>query len=280
MCHIDRSENPGAVKDVIYRRVEKKTDRKKIVVQMFSEFKAAATGRDKNDVDSEALYKLFKNELGVPAQNIYRSRGRKREEVREILNQGKREKFQSCDLIFLIFLVHKDKGHGELLKFYNGSMSLFDIFDIMKDIKTPKVFLIQSDDEKLVPTSVKSVPVPSKPDQWDPGKLPQNSVLLMSTIPLKLAQYTSGDHFADIERGTRESDLPSQDQCSFLVRIILEVIKNANSKDDDLWSLTTKMDTKMMEICEAFNKNSMFETHPLPFLFREQNLTSPLFFEM
>lgn len=268
------------MKDTIYRRVEKKTDKKKIFVQMFSEFKAAAPGRDKNDVDGEALYKLFKNDLGVPDQNIYRNRGRKRKEVREILDKLKKEKFPSCDLIFLIFLVHKDKGHGELLKFYDGSMSLFEIFDIMKDIKTPKVFLIQSDDEKLVPTPVKAGPIPSKPDQWDPGRLPQNSMLLMSTTPLRLAQYTSGDHFANIEHGTQESDLPSQDQCSFLVRIILEVVKNANLQDDDLWSLTTKMDTMMMKVCEAFNKNSMFETHPLPFLFREQNLESPLFFEM
>lgn len=257
------------------------TRQPRVLVKMFSAFKqnqrkGTNLGRPRQDVDGDALYKFFTNTLQIRTGSVQHQRERK---LREVISTLKRLTDASVaadyDLIVIVFLMCKGNESGETVNCYDEPLPLKTIFDTVKNMTTPKLFLIQSDDMRLIPClPTKANTVPSQPDNWNPGMLPNESIMIMSTIPQQLAQYQNGH---DYNYGILDPPTDT-DKCSFLVRVFMEVLGNRDFEDKDFDTQAIEIDTRMQEIVSRFNGTPLFQTRPLPFLFRERNLSGQIYF--
>lgn len=247
-------------------------DRRTVLVKMFSMFKKAYrryNDQANQDVDGDALSKLFSRFQTVDVQH---ERGRKMEEVEEYLKELQTTA-KSYEFIILVFLLHGNKDCGLQLDFFDEPMPLYTVFDLVKDIETPKVFLIQADDPKFMP---KDDSVKANKDSWelDKSKLPKESLVLMSTIPQLIAQFDSARQFVEwLEKPDRFLE---NVRCSVLVRAIRDELQDPEALSGDFKVLTEKIETKIMETQIAFGCHEKLEWQEAPKTYRECNLSKPL----
>lgn len=257
--------------------------RKRIHVKIFSKYKEAYKGnasQDRQDIDGTTLYTFFESSLGVQSMNIQHERDRKVDEVRTALESLKtgdvREKASSFDVIFLVFMTSLDQ-RGKMLQFYDEAMSIYDIFQLVEDIETPKVFIIQADDAKLIPRrdADKVVLMQTQPDGWDRNKLPNESIFLMSTFPQLFAQYNSAAEFVQYWNDSSSTAGGSNTaKCSFLVDTFMKVLRKDGALTEDFLKLAEEIEMDMMPVLADFSKELKWEE--VLSTYREYKLSKPL----
>lgn len=249
--------------------MEVSDDKKKILVKMFSMFKRAyKDGSDQanQDVDGDELNDFFSSFMKAEIQH---ERGRNVDEVTESLNELKTTA-NSYNLIFIVFLLNRNKDSEMKLDFFDEPMPLYDVFDLVKDIETPKVFLIQADDPNLMPKDSleKAVPVSF---ELDKSRLPKESIVLMSTLPQLMAQFKKAEQF--VEWWQKTDRTLQKVECSVLVRAFMEEIRGAENAD--FKDLAEKIDTKVVKAQIVFGKHEKLAWKEGAKVYREYTLSKP-----
>lgn len=245
---------------------------------MFKKFQKHNRWENAQDLDGETLHDFFVSKLDIPEDNIQFERGRKVEEIVESLENLKRS-WSSYDIIFFVFLLSLNKEDPVSLNFYDEPMSLYEIFDMVKDIEVPKVFLIQADDENLIPRmdTKGTEPVQTELENWEKTRLPKESLLLMSTFPQQMAQFDSPGEFMDCWKKATNDDIPKKvTRCSLLVKAFIDALEEAKFDSVDLKRLAEKTDLSMMPVLNSFSDHQELKWAKPLCTFRECSLTKPL----
>lgn len=260
----------------------------KILVKLFPLFKKVRNNDEwekAHDVDGETLNHVFTSTLGIPPEDIQFERGRKAEEITEALQKLNVEA-KSCDAIFIVFVVDLYKNNPNMINFYDEPMLLSDIFDLVKDIAKPKVIIVQADDENLIPRK--------KTDEGDSNqaqrhrteplvisKLPKESLLLMSTFPLKMAQFEKAEKFVETwtsTAGKTSYGTPKESvRCSVLVRAFKEVLESPGVLKEDFRELAEKINRRVSFCVQEFGTHPEIPWEEPPSPYMECNLTGPLY---
>ncbi|XP_052817462.1 uncharacterized protein LOC128243624 [Mya arenaria] len=160
----------------------------------------------------------------------------------------------------------KDKGHkygsfifvicsyldkGDEIEIYNGSVSIDHFFDKIKSFESmaakPKLFLIQADDKKLIPTASITKGSTTFVTNVVTKKIPTDAdkIVIFSTIPQVVVnrQLPAKQH---TESGQSVSQSSEEPKSSLLIQAFIDVLRtNANM---DLLSNTPFINGKVVEL--------------------------------
>lgn len=236
------------------------------------------SGRDV-DIDELELCRFFESRMGNKVK-ICPHRDRKLAEIEDILGKIS-EEYDMYFFVFLTFLTAgKEKYANEIrVDCYDLPVTLDKIFDcVNRDpfIGKPKIFLVQADDQRILPKedtkvggfvgsktdiTLKTVKIPTHVDRH----------LIMSTLPQQLTYLDAlkgvglSDKHKPISRPMCADDQPNG---SFLIRAFVEVLSDPEYKEEDLASQTTWINGKVEHYIRQLQQREE--------VFKGKSLTVPL----
>ncbi|XP_052820965.1 uncharacterized protein LOC128246678 [Mya arenaria] len=257
--------------------MEEYKSRKRIFVRIFSNphptdgtseyFKLPGEGEG-FDIDADQIKNLFMKRYTLTKKDVKILLNYTQKEVQDTLTDwgkpgGPAEWY---DYFFFFFLGYAQGGEDpNNLQFYDDSLSLEKIHDAIKTLKPyagkPKIFIIQSDNLNLIPTT--KVLKGPEDRKVEPRKIPQDAdrLIIHSDIPQLFAntsheQYVKQIKIQGAKAGESTKVLP---KCSFLIQAFICVMENEKYADVDLLTRTCHinalMDTMVTNICFHYGED-------------------------